>query len=157
MKKWHYRRIKDENGNILANIITIDGTDIEVSEAVFLAYSQADRRERYIVEEVEPRKAVSLDQLIESYAALEKLGVEPEPSTEEILVQHMDAELAAEQVVRLRKALCSLADDETQLVQALFFDGISVREYARRTGVYHHAIAYQRDKVLEKLRRQIFS
>ena len=50
MKNWqesrNYRRIKDENGAVIANIITINGVDVEVSEEVFLAYSQSDRRER---------------------------------------------------------------------------------------------------------------
>ena len=44
MKNWqknrNYKRIKDENGNVIANIITIDGIDVEVTEEVFLAYSQ---------------------------------------------------------------------------------------------------------------------
>ena len=52
MKKWqekrNYRRIKDEHGHIIKNIITVDGVDVEVSEEVFLSYSQMERRERYI-------------------------------------------------------------------------------------------------------------
>ena len=59
MKKWqetrNYRRIKDQNG-IIINIITVDGVDVEVNDEVFLAYSQADRRERYITEKAEDRK-----------------------------------------------------------------------------------------------------
>ena len=50
MKKWqeirNYRRVRNENGQVIANIITIDGIDVEVSEEVFLAYSQMDRQER---------------------------------------------------------------------------------------------------------------
>jgi len=58
-------------------VITVDGVDVEVSEEVFLAYSQADRRERYIAEEVEPGLVLSLDKLLEDGVPLEKLGVEP--------------------------------------------------------------------------------
>ena len=51
MKKWqesrNYRRVRDENGRVIANIITVDGIDVEVGEEVFLAYSQMERRERY--------------------------------------------------------------------------------------------------------------
>ena len=69
MKNWqesrNYRRIKDKDGNIIANIITVDGVDVEVTEDVFLAYSQADRRERYIAEEVEPGRVLSLERLME--------------------------------------------------------------------------------------------
>ena len=48
MKKWqkerNYRRVYDENGQVIANIITVDGVDVEVTEEVFLAYSQMDRK-----------------------------------------------------------------------------------------------------------------
>ena len=55
MKKWqeerNYRRVRNEAGEVIANIITVDGMDVVVPEDVYLAYSQADRRERYIMEE----------------------------------------------------------------------------------------------------------
>lgn len=58
MKKWqeerNYRRIYNEAGEAIANIITVDGVDVEVAEDVYLAYSQADRRERYVREEQFP-------------------------------------------------------------------------------------------------------
>lgn len=57
MKKWqeerNYRRIRNEQGQIVASIITVDGPDVAVSDEVYLAYSQADRRERYMTEEAE--------------------------------------------------------------------------------------------------------
>jgi len=43
MQKWqesrNYKRIKDENSEVLAYIITVDGRDIEVAEEVYQAYS----------------------------------------------------------------------------------------------------------------------
>lgn len=51
MKKWqkqrNYRRVKDKDGNVIKNIIKINGQSVEVSEEVFLAYSQSDRKVRY--------------------------------------------------------------------------------------------------------------
>ena len=48
MKKWqkdrNYKRVKDKDGNVVANIITVSGQDVEVSEKVFAAYSQMDRQ-----------------------------------------------------------------------------------------------------------------
>lgn len=47
MKNWkeerNYRRIKNSSGEIIVNIITIDGVDVEVTDEVFLAYSQMNR------------------------------------------------------------------------------------------------------------------
>lgn len=42
MKKWqeerNYRRVRNEGGEVIANIITVDGMDVEVPEDVYLAY-----------------------------------------------------------------------------------------------------------------------
>lgn len=69
MKKWqeerNYRRIYNEAGEAIANIITVDGVDVEVAEDVYLAYSQADRRERYVREEQFSGKILSLEQMAE--------------------------------------------------------------------------------------------
>ena len=161
MKNWqesrNYRRIKDKDGNIIANIITVDGVDAEVTEDVFLAYSQADRRERYIAEEVEPGRVLSLERLMEDGVPLVELGIEQEPSAENIVLEGEDEKELAIQKSRLISALSSLNEAEKQLVQALFFDDIPLREYARCLNVQLRTVQYRRDKLLEKLRRKIFS
>ena len=161
MKNWqesrNYRRIKDKDGNIIANIITVDGVDVEVTEDVFLAYSQADRRERYIAEEVEPGRVLSLERLMEDGVPLVELGIEQEPSAENIVLEGEDEKELAIQKSRLISALSSLNEAEKQLVQALLFDDIPLREYARCLNVQLRTVQYRRDKLLEKLRRKIFS
>lgn len=160
MKKWqenrNYRRIKDESGNIIANIITIDGEDVEVTDEVFVAYSQSDRRERYISEEVEPGKVLSLEKLQADGVPLEALGVELGCSAEDILLEkEVQAEMDQQKAL-LCAALATLAEDERLLIEALFFEQKSVRKYAAELGVYHRTIIYRRDKLLEKLRKEIF-
>ena len=90
MKNWqknrNYKRIKDENGNVIANIITIDGIDVEVTEEVFLAYSQMDRRERYFFEENGVNKELSLEQMSQDRVQLSYVGAEMAPSAEELLL-----------------------------------------------------------------------
>lgn len=159
MQKWqesrNYKRIKDENSEVLAYIITVDGRDIEVAEEVYQAYSQADRRERYVREEVEPGKVLSLEKLLEDEVPLEKLGVEMSPSAEETMLGQEGIRQTEQQLKRLADALASLNTAERQLLQALYFDSLSAREYARQLGVYHRTILYRRDKLLEKLRGKI--
>ena len=69
MKKWqesrNYRQIRNQSGEIIANIITVDGTDVEVPVDVYQAYAQADRRERYLLEEQSAGKSLSLEQMEE--------------------------------------------------------------------------------------------
>lgn len=157
MQKWqksrNYRRIKDENGNIIANIITVDGMDIEVSEEVFLAYSQAERHERYIAEELEPGKILSLNKLLEDGVPLKNLNIDPELSAEDVLLRQTAA-IELDQLKRnLSAALASLGEDDRKLIQALYFDGISTRKYACSVGVTQRAVVKRRDRILRDLKR----
>ena len=36
----NYRRFRDENGNVIANIIYVDGEEVAVSDEVYEAYPQ---------------------------------------------------------------------------------------------------------------------
>ena len=105
MKKWqeerNYRRIRNEQGQIVANIITVDGVDVAASDEVYLAYSQADRRERYMTEEAEAGKVLSLDKLLEDHVPLESLGAEQAESAEESTIAKEEQETAEAQKVRL--------------------------------------------------------
>ena len=161
MKKWqenrNYQRIKDENGTVVANIITVDGVDVEVTEEVFLAYSQADRRERYISEDRVKGKVLSLEQMEKDDVLAEYVGMDLFPSAEELYLEQEDACERAKWKQVLPLAVASLNSDEQELIQALFFDGLSVREYARKLGVCHRTIIYRRDKLLKKLRKKFFS
>lgn len=160
MKNWqkgrNYKRVKDKNGNIIANIITVDGIDVKVTEEVFLAYSQADRRERYIIQEVEPGKILSLDKLLEDRVPLDELGAGQELSAETIVLSQESRMEHAKQMNRLAVELAELDENEKQLIQALFFDCIPAREYARQIGVHLRTVQYRRDKLLKKLRQKIF-
>ena len=46
-KSRNYRRVIDESGNVTP-VITVDGVDVTVTEEVYVAYAQMDRRERYL-------------------------------------------------------------------------------------------------------------
>ena len=61
----NYRRIRDENGNVIANIIYVDGEEIAVSDEVYEAYASMDRRERYLEERDNDDKPLSVDALWE--------------------------------------------------------------------------------------------
>lgn len=158
MKHWqekrNYQHVRDEAGNVRSNIITVDGIGVEVSDEVYLAYTQLDRRERYLMEEVEADKKLSLDRLLKNGVPLERLGMEKSPSAEDIVLQHEAWQQQEQLLSRLSEALSSLTEEEWQMIQALYWEGVSAREYARRLGVYHRTVLYWRDKILEKLRQK---
>ena len=156
MKKWqkdrNYKRVKDESGNVVANIITVFGQDIEVLDEVFAAYSQMDRRARYIGEDIPAENEISLERTIEDGIHIETLE-NAEPSAEEICIEHEDAKMREEQEKRLPIVLAELSDNEQRLIDALFFRGLGVREYAREIGVPPMKIVRDRDRILGKLKK----
>ena len=91
MEKWqesrNYRRIKNENGEVIANIITVDGVDVEVTEEVYLAYSQMDRRERYLTEDAPAGKLLSLDQMEDDGVQLDYVGADATPGAEDSFLE----------------------------------------------------------------------
>ena len=159
MKNWkderNYRRIKNSNGEIISNIITIDGVDVEVKDEVFLAYSQMDRQERYQEEQRAVHPQASIEMLSENHVPIDLYIKDHELSAEEIVLQQEAQREKGRNQVRLVAALKSLDQEERALLQALYVDGISVREYAKQLGVYHRTVLYRRDKLLRKLRKKI--
>jgi len=149
-KERNYRRIRDKDKKVIANIITIDGIDVEVTEEVFLAYSQMDRRERYLKKERSKGRELSLDWMKENGGLPGYVGSEDVSSVEDIVLQNEEqAELTVHKQL-LENILSLLSEEEKQLIQALFFDGISTREYAKQIGVYQRAVIYRRGKVFGK-------
>jgi len=154
MKNWqddrNYRKIRQPDGTV-KNLIFVDGQAVEVTDEVFAAYSQMDRQERYQEELLQDNPYVSLEKLADACVPIEEYMLEQAPSPEDICISMEDA---AEQAALLRllpEALEQLTESERELIRALYFDNVPVREYARRTGVYHRAVIYRRDKILKKL------
>lgn len=156
MEKWqkerNYKRIRDKNGNIVANIITVFGRDVAVSDEIFNVYSAMDRRARYISEDASAATELSLERLMQEGAFPERLMQENAPSAEEIYIEREDKQELTMKMQRLSSYLTTLQEEDYQLLHAVFFDCISVREYARKNGLSHTAVLKRRDKLLKKIK-----
>ena len=137
---------------MVANIITVFGQDVEVSDEVFAAYSQMDRHARYIGEDIPAENEISLERTIADGIHIETLE-NAEPSAEEICIEHENAKMREEQAKHLSVVLAWLSDDEQRLIDALFFRGLGVREYAREINVPPMKIVRDRDRILGKLKK----
>lgn len=159
MEKWkkdrNYRRIRDKDGNVIVNLIKVYGQEIIVSDEVFDAYASMDRRERYISEDLPAIKEVSLERLIQNRIYFERFTHQTAPSAEEIYIEHENNREIALQLKRLSAALYALPEEDYRLIYALFYENISVREYARNNGLSHTAVRKRRDKILEKIKEKI--
>lgn len=63
--------------------------------------------------------------------------------------------LHEEELRLLRAALLQLTSDEKALIDALFYQGLTEREYAQQLGISQKGINKRRHKVLAKLRKII--
>ena len=157
MEKWqenrNYRKIRDENGTVIANIITVDGRDVAVTEDVFAAYAQMDRRERYLSEDLPTGKVLSMEQMAEDGVLPDYVGAETAPSAEDCVLARESEREREELTSLLLAALIALEDRDRQLITALFYDRLSTREYARRIGVTQRAVIKRRDRILKDLKK----
>ena len=156
MKKWqkerNYRRVRDKDKKVIANIITIDGIDVEVTEEVFRAYSQMDRRERYLEEQVwkSGMREVSLEYLKEQGISLNLYAGDNTPSAEDVVLEKEEQHKLEVHKAQLITALAALTADEKQLIQTLYFNEVPIREYARKIGVSDMAIHKRKERILKE-------
>ncbi len=160
MDKWqearNYRQIRNENGDVTAYIIRVDDVDVEVSAEIYRAYSNAERRERYVRENIEAGRVLSLEKLLEDNVSLSDLNVNEHQSAEDDMIDMVNMADERKLEHRLASALTELDGEEMALINALFFERIPAREYAKRLGVHLNTVQYRRDRVLKKLKQKIF-
>lgn len=61
--------------------------------------------------------------------------------------------IKAEDNGRLRDAISRLDTDQRELVQAIFFEGMGVREYGNRHGISQSAASQRKKAVLKKIKK----
>ena len=138
--------------------IWIRGQFVEVTDEVYRAYMQGDRKMRYFendlkcerpvygsngeIKQVLPSREDSLDRLMEETA---RQFSDEQESVESVVLHKLEVD-------RLHTALSLLAPEERALIQALFFEEKTERQYADELGVYRNAVHVRKMKVLKKLR-----
>lgn len=122
------------------------GMLMEVIKADYDDFYQKQRRQKYIDERSRENEDFSYHMLTTD-----------EFNGEDILID--DSVDVAEQVIhkimldKLRNSLSLLSENEQRLIHALFFEGMTEREYAEKEGVYHNAIHKRKLRILAKLKK----
>ena len=151
--KRNYQRLRDQNGQVIANIITVEGVDVEVTEEIFLVYSQMDRRERYLSEDTAAGRMLSLEQMAKDEILPYYVGAEVIPDVEDTYLEREESERVQNLLRQLPEAIAAIDVSERRLVDALYIKGISAREYGRIIGVSDMAIRKRRNRILKKLEK----
>ena len=127
--------------------IPIEGKLIEVEENVYIAYYKMGRRERYLVERDQKNGVLSYDALDQDGIVGQEMMNDREADSLEELVMAKDLKS------KLHLCIEILSKSERELIQAIYFDGMSDTEYSKRIRKSQQTVSYRRKKVLSKLKR----
>ena len=138
--------------------IWVCGRYVEVTDEVYMAYTQSDRKMRYFendlkterfvlgkegqVVEVIPSREDSLDRLMDENA---QQFPGDEESVENTVLHKLEVD-------KLHTALAMLTPEEQALIQALFFEERSESEMAVELGISQPAVYKRKVKILKKLK-----
>lgn len=126
-------------------LIPVDGKLYETSEEVYRAYYKMSRRERYL-EEVSRKKNLSLEALKDAEYPVEEQMLKIPKGVDDEAIKNTMIEL-------LLKKLSILSDYEIWLVQEIYTHGKSERQIESESDIPRKTLAYQREKILRKLRK----
>jgi len=168
MQNWHkyrnFRKHRNADGSYTCTI-TVDGEKVNVSEEVYTVYAKAgykmenmefgikcdrvlkDADGRAVRDEhgnpvILPEREVSLDKLIGEDWDFPS----SEPSPEETVIDLIEIEA-------LYSCLDLLDANERELIDALFFEGLTERDYADEIGISKTALHARKVKVLAKMKK----
>ena len=132
---------KGHKMKITYKFVTGEVTEVEVSEEIGAVIVDLDRQE-YNNEHKETRRHHSLEGKV--YEGMD-YAVE-DPDLEALFAGPTDEE-------RLHTAIRQLSPDQQEMVRAIFFENVSVNDYAARMGVTQSAISHRLQTVKKKLKK----
>ena len=127
-------------------MIKVGGKLVEVTPDVYYAYFRMERQERWQEEKQQGHAVMSYDALDDG----ETVGVEVVP---DLTTPSMEEAVMTREIhEKLHRALDALPKAERELIQAIYFDGFTEKEYAVSSGLSQQGVSYRLRKVLSKLR-----
>ena len=137
--------------------IKIGKEQVSVSEEIYKEYYKMKRRERYLEEDIKVGR-IAVDS--------EEETVEYIPSKEDSINRLMDlgGDFEDAQMIEdilcdkatlliLQEAMAELNEKEQELIKALYYKDLTVREVAKEENISHVAVIKRRNKVLDKLKK----
>lgn len=125
--------------------IPVQGFLLEVSQECYEDFYRAKEREKYL------RKLDAKFGLL----SIDAFDTEDDNGTDYIQAETEDvAETVAHLLLldKLRSVIPMLTESEKELIQAMYFNGLSEREYAKVCGVNRNAIHKRKLRILAKLK-----
>lgn len=138
-------------------LIKIGKEQVSVSKEIYKEYYKMKRRERYLEQDIKvgriavdfetetvdfvPSKEDSINRLIELGA-----DFEDDQMIEDILCDKAT-------MLILQEAMAELNEKEQELIKALYYKDLTMREVAKEENISHVAVVKRHKKVLDKLKK----
>ncbi len=124
----------------------VKGQKVEVSEEIYRAYVQPERKQRM-------REYRAKDKIfVSSIEALEEKGFEIADESQNFLNSIIETEEENERKTALLKALSSLSECDRQIVQLYFYENKTQDEIAENFNVSRQYISKKIKQILKKLK-----
>ena len=172
MQTWqmykNYRKQQTEDGSY-TYIITVDGVDVEVSEDIYVAYAIGGRKMKYMECDLKNDRVLqdSSGRAVRSAEGDTAMQQKRETSLDKLINDDWDFpssdELPEDTVIKqveieaLYACLDALNTKEREMIVALFFDGLTEREYAKSLGISKTALHARKVKVLDRIKNYLNS
>lgn len=140
-------------------ILWIHGQPVEVSEAIYKAYIQGERKMRYFESDLKTERAVYYPD-----GTIKRLVPSKEDSFDRLVdenyIQFADDSAAVEDIIihneeinKLRAAMDSLSKKQKDLLYLRYWQSMSQAEVAKIIGTTQQSISYQERKILSLLKK----
>lgn len=125
----------------------VKGKKVEVSEEIYRAYVQPERKQR--MREYRAKDSIS----VTSIEGLSEKGFEIEDETQDVLTSLIENEEENELKAALSKALSQLKDRDRKIMQMVYFEGKSQKEVAEILGLDKTYISRRIKEILQNLKK----
>ena len=126
--------------------IKVQGELVKVPKEIYLDYYRMDRRARWIEEKDKLHGTGYFNELDTE----EMLGIEAIPDHAEPVEEMVDTRMINE---KLHRCIGELSPQERELIAAIYFEGLSERQYSKRAGIAYMTVHDRKVKALGKLKK----
>ena len=124
----------------------VKGQRVEVSEQIYRAYVQPERKQR--MREYRAKEKIS----VTSIEALSEKGFEPEDGTQDFESALIEVEEQAEELAKLNAAIEQLSERDRRVVQLYYFESKTQQEIANILGIAKSTMSELLPRILFRLK-----
>ncbi len=142
-------RRKETDGTYAGKLfIPVQGCLIETEQSHYVEFYRDKERWRYLKKLDTDNSLLSLEAFEDNDDSRIDFIADEAVNVEETIIHKMMLD-------KLKSALKLLSESEQALIQAMFFEGLSERELAKKEGVNHNAVHKRKIRILTKLKKII--